>query len=142
MINKEQIESILKINGLHPTAKDEEIKSILLSARYNDDEVDAAIMVLRQNIVTNQTKVEGLHKVFRSDQMLNSAEISSLLGIDVNLEERVVAGSKSRKLTTLSQAFLMALSILLAIAVLLFYMYISHVGLFHPTSAFAAKFIE
>lgn len=141
MIDKKHIENILKINGLHPTAKDEEIKSILLSARYNHDEVDAAIMVLRENTVTNQTKVEGLHKIFRSDQMLNSAEISSLLGIDVDLEERVTAGSKARELTTLSQAFLLSFSILLAIAALVIYMYISHVGLFHPTSAFAAKFI-
>lgn len=141
MIDKKHIESLLKINGLHPTAKDEEIKSILLSARYNHDEVDAAIMVLRENTKTNQTKVEGLHKIFRSDQMLNSAEISSLLGIDVDLEERVVAGSKARKLTTLSQAFLMSFSILLALAALFIYMYITHVGLFHPTSAFAAKFI-
>ena len=36
-------------------------------------------MVLRENTKTNQTRVDGLHKVFRSSEALNSEEISQLL---------------------------------------------------------------
>ena len=141
MINKEHVENILKLNGIHPTAKDEEIKSILLSARFNNDEVDAAIMVLRENTKTCKTKVDGLHKVFRTDQMLNPEEISSLLGIDVDLTERVEVGSRARRITTVSQMFLFLVSMILALVAIIMYMYISNMGIFHPTSAFAAKFL-
>jgi hypothetical protein len=136
MIDRDHIERVLKLNGLQPTAKDEEIKSILLSARYKEHEVDAAIMVLRENKNTNKTKVDGLHKVFRTDELLNSEEISSLLGVDVNLEERVLAGSNARKVTMFSQVLLSIVAILLALVALLLYMYVSKVGLFHHTSAF------
>ena len=89
MIKRDQIESILKINGVQPTSPDEEIRSVLLSARYSKDEVDTAIMVLRENTKTNKTRVDGLHKVFRSDEALSPEEISQLLGIEIELSDRM-----------------------------------------------------
>ena len=53
MITREQIESILRVNGEEPLAPDEKIRSILLSAKFNEDEVDAALMILKQNTKTN-----------------------------------------------------------------------------------------
>ena len=55
MLQKKDIETILKINGVSAVAPDEEIRTVLLSARYNNDEVDTAIMVLRENMKTHQT---------------------------------------------------------------------------------------
>ena len=43
MIEKRNVEAFLKVNGIPPTAKDEEIRSILLSARWNNNEVDTAL---------------------------------------------------------------------------------------------------
>ena len=40
MIKRDQIESILKINGVAPSSPDEQIRLVLLSARYSKDEVD------------------------------------------------------------------------------------------------------
>jgi hypothetical protein len=87
MINRRQVENILKINGVTPTSADQEIRSVLLSARYNKDEVDSAIMVLRQNVKTNETTVEGLHKVFRTDLALKPSEVSDLLGVQIFLRK-------------------------------------------------------
>lgn len=138
MIDRKHIESVLKLNGLESTAHDEEIKSVLLSARFNEDEVDTAIMVLRENKFSHKTKVDGLHKIFRSDESLNSSEISSLLGIDVQLEKKIEAGIKARRLTFISQTLLVIVSIVIALLGITLYMYAFNIGIFHPTSAIAA----
>ena len=133
MINREQIESILKINGVTPAAPDEHIRSILLSARYNKDEVDTAIMVLRQNTKTHQTRVDGLHKIFRSDEALQPAEISQLLGIEVDVNDPVQTHGKSRDFSIVQKVFVWVLSVMVAVAGILFYMYLHKIGIFYPS---------
>ena len=137
MMQKKDIETILKINGVSSSAPDEEIRSVLLSARYNNDEVDTAIMVLRENTKTHVQRVDGLHKIFRSDEGLKPNEISSLLGINVDVETVAIEKSRKRELTWL-QSFLMTLfAIFLAISGVFLAMYFYQVGFFHPTvSAF------
>ena len=99
MVKKKDIETILKINGVETTAPDEEIRSVLLSARYNKDEVDTAIMVLRENMLTHETRVNGLHKIFRSDEGLKPAEISALLGIEVDIDDVVMHRNRTREMS-------------------------------------------
>lgn len=137
MNNRKQIENILKINGVSPTAHDEEIRSILLSARFNSDEVDTALVVLRENTITNKNRVDGLHKVFRTDESLNSDEIMSLLGVDVDLEHRVMAGSKAKDVTSMTQAILFLTASVIGLFAVILYMYVLKMGVFHPSSAIA-----
>jgi hypothetical protein len=136
MIKRDQVEAILKINGVTPTAPDEEIRSVLLSARYSKDEVDTAIMVLRENTKTNKTRVDGLHKVFRTDEALAPDEIADLLGIEVEISERVQVQSKSRDFSQLQYILVWVLSAIVAVLGILFYMYIYQVGVFHPSTGF------
>jgi len=136
MMKREQIESVLKINGVEPTSPDEAIRSVLLSARYNKDEVDTAIMVLRENTKTNKTRVDGLHKIFRSNEGLQPDEISQLLGIEVNLNQRVESddSAPARGLSGGQNIIIWVLSFALAILGLAFYMYIYKIGIFHPST--------
>jgi hypothetical protein len=134
MINKDQIESILKINGVTPAAPDEEIRSILLSARYNHDEVDTALMVLRQNTKTNKTRVDGIHKVFRTDEGLNPSEISELLGIDVDHNDVISVSTKKRSFNNNQVLLVSALSFIIGVGGLAMYMYIYKIGFFHPSA--------
>lgn len=135
MINKVNIERILKINGAEVTSPDEKIRSILLSARYSDDEVDTAIMVLRENENTHKTSVTGLHKVFRTDEGLAASEISELLGIDVDLSDRVSLKGRDRSLSS-NQIFLITIfSVLIAFGSIAFYMFVTNTGLFYVPSA-------
>ena len=97
MIEKRSIETVLRVNGIPPTAKDEEIRSVLISARWNSNEVDTALLVLKENIKNNETHVDTLHKVFNSDDRLNASEISSLLGIDVELSNVDVGNLESKR---------------------------------------------
>lgn len=134
MINREQIENILKINGVTPAAPDEQIRSVLLSARYNKDEVDTAIMVLRENIKTSRTRVEGLHKVFHTTEALSASEISQLLGIEVDVSDPVGPQAKGRNFTIAHNIIIAVLSVIVAVAGILLYMHLHQIGVFHNTS--------
>lgn len=132
-MQKSDIEKILKINGVSASAPDEEIRSVLLSARYKNEEVDTAIMVLRENVKTHQTRVDGLHKVFRSDEALNPSEISALLGIEVEVDDVIMRRRRNREMTFLQVVFVSIFATALALAGITFAMYINHVGPFHPS---------
>lgn len=131
MINREQIESILKVNGVSPAAPDEQIRSVLLSARYDKNEVDTAIMVLRENIKTNKTRVDGLHKIFRTDQALQPEEISQLLGIEVDIKEKVVSQSRDSLPAGFQYVLVWLFSVALAVSSIMLYMYFHKVGVFY-----------
>jgi len=131
MISKNQIESILKLNGVEPSSPDDLIRSVLMSARYDDDEIDTALLVLRQNIKTNQTRLDGLHKVFRTDQALRPDEISHLLGVEFDFTESMVPQSHERKLTRTNYITIVVLSMVTATSVVMIYMYLQKIGIFH-----------
>jgi hypothetical protein len=132
MLEKKHIEAILKINGIKPTSPDEEIRSVLLSARYSEDEVDAAIIVLRENTVTKTTSIDGLHKVFHTNNALNSSEISALLGIDVNIDT-LPEVTKKDELEPTHIVFITVSAIIIAFIGIFIAMYLYKVGIFYPT---------
>lgn len=134
MIKRHHIEKVLKINGISPTSPDEQIRSVLLSARYDKDEIDAAIMVLREDKITKQQRVDGLHKVFRSDEGLTPKEISQLLGIEVNATAFYNPKSKqARTMAGIQYLTVWLFSVFFATAGVLIYMYTTQVGPFHPS---------
>ena len=133
MINRKHIEAILKVNGVPSTSPDEHIRSVLLSARYRKDEVDTAIMVLRQNIKTKQTRVDGLHKVFRTNHALSPEEISQLLGIDVEINSLTPLEEVRSASSTLQFMIVWILSVVVATSSILGYMYYNNFGPFHPS---------
>lgn len=137
MLKKEQIEAILRANGINSSSPDEEIRSILLSARFDKGEVDAALMVLKENTKTNLTRVDGLHKVFRSDMGLSPDEVSSLLGINMEIEDFTERRLREEKRIAWLQAIItVVIAIILAFSGVLGAMYIYKVGVFHPDSNF------
>ncbi len=136
MLQKKDIETILKINGVSAVAPDEEIRTVLLSARYNNDEVDTAIMVLRENMKTHQTKVEGLHKIFRTDEALKPSEISALLGIDVQIDEITTPQDRSRENNFFQSSLVVIFATVFAVIGVVIAMYVYEVGIFHPVAAF------
>jgi hypothetical protein len=135
MIEKRNVEAFLKVNGIPPTAKDEEIRSVLLSARWNNNEVDTALMVLKENTKNNETHVDTLHKVFNSDDRLSSAEITKLLGIDVNLSdfEGESLSRKHQSLSTMGNISVLILSLVIALSSIGYLMYKQQAGVFHST---------
>ena len=87
MISKEVVEQYLRANGVTAAAPDDEIKEVLFSAKWHHDDVETALMVLREDGATHQTRVDSLHKVFHSDERLQPETISSLLGIEIEFKK-------------------------------------------------------
>jgi len=132
MIEPSYIDKILKINGISPSQPDDIIRSVLLSARYNNDEIDTALMVLRENVENKRIRVEGLHKVFRTDESLEPREISQLLGIDVDIDSYMQDNLETSRLLVTSFISVGVLSVLIAVIGVLLFMHMSGVGLFNP----------
>lgn len=131
MIERRHLETILRINGLDATATDDSICSVLLSSRYTKEEVEEALVVLRQAPGVCNDKPNGLHKVFRSDEGLKSIEISQLLGGDLYFDKKIDPDTKKRKVSPLQLFFVSLLSVFVAVGSMLFYMYTNEMGLFH-----------
>lgn len=134
LINKKHLESLLHANGVKPPTTDEEIRSVLISARFKDNEVETALMILREDTKSHETRVETLHNVFRSDKKLRPQEISDLLGVEVNIDD--YAGEDTSRLQRDYRHVQILLSIILAMLIALgliwFVMYNEKVGAFHP----------
>lgn len=137
MMNKKQIETILKINGFNETTPDDQIRTVLLSARYSKDEVNKAIVMLKQDPNTKEVKVNGLHKIFYSDTHLKPCEISGLLGIDIDLSAPISRRSRNNTISTLQFIAVWFFSVVIAVTGILFYMYLNQIGLFHPSAIFS-----
>lgn len=139
MIDKRSIEAFLKVNGIPPTAKDEEIRSVLLSARWNNNEVDTALMVLKENTGSKKTHVDTLHKVFNSDDRLSASEITSLLGIDFTLSDSDVKdlGNVSKNMEKGRSLITFGLSLIIAVSAIFYLMYKEKAGVFHADTVSA-----
>jgi hypothetical protein len=87
MISKEAVECYLRANDVQPSAPDDEIKEILLRAKWDKRDVDTALTVLRENAETKETHIDTLHRVFHSDERLEAETVSALLGIHVDVSE-------------------------------------------------------
>lgn len=137
MLDRKHLERVLKINGVSPTAADEEIRAVLLSAHYRADEVDMALMVLRENITTKTTRVDSLHKLVRTDDSLSAKEISKLLGIEVSVPTLGRPRQQVAKTTTTmtERVVVAVLSVVIALIGLGLAMYVLEFGVFHATAA-------
>ncbi len=132
MINRIYLEKLLQLNGVSATAKDEEIKEVLLSAKWHKDDVETALTVLRRNVNTNQDRVDSLHYVFNTDKKLKPETIQSLLGIDVDLSSEDIANTKlARKSISITQiSSIIILSVLFATVMFMSLMWYAKIGLF------------
>jgi formate-dependent nitrite reductase membrane component NrfD len=139
MLQKKDIETVLKINGIGTGATDDEIRAVLLSARYTAEEVNTALVLLHEISKSNQTRADGLHKVFRSDVCLSPAEISELLGIDVQINNYTVMRNRKREMTLMQIFLVVLLAIGFALLGVTITMYMSKVGVFHSSVELTTK---
>lgn len=133
MYDRKHIERVLKINGLTPEAGDEEIRAVLLAARYRDDEVDQAVRVLRENAALEDARDAKLvHKIMRTDSGLSASEVSKLLGIDVPVQALVTPErERLNRFTGVHVAVIAILSLLIAGIGLGLAMYAQGFGVFY-----------
>lgn len=136
MVTREHIENLLKLNGVSVSDSEDQIKSILISAQWHEDDVETAMLVLRENKSDHKTNVSSLHKVFRSDKSMAPEAVSSLLGINMNITSNDIEVSRRRSKRDLSFAqmvLIFGFSIILSVAFIYVGMWYMKVGFFHQT---------
>ncbi len=139
MIDRNHIETLLRIHGVSPTAPEDDIRALLRSAQYNSDEIETAIGLLH-NISTELTsRVEGLHKIYRTDTGLAPREVSALLGIDIDISEVEIRNHRRRGLSGGQNFLVLALAVSLAFSAVLYAMYEHETGPFHPSAQFTSR---
>ena len=140
MFTRADIEKLLEINGVSPSAPDDEIKSVLISARWHEDDIEAAITVLRENTKTHAQRVDKLHKVFYSDDRLQPETVSALLGIEANYSPHTIDRAMVRRqhggrsLNRSQFLVVFMFGAMLALGVVIGMMWYLHMGLFYPVS--------
>lgn len=132
MIKPDHLESLLKINGLNADATDEAIEAVLEGARYTKDEAKEIISLYRQHITPQETRTDGLHKVFFTDVHLQPHEVSRLLGVEISVTEERKPRRRETTISPMQFVFIWFISVVVALTGILFYMYINQIGLFHP----------
>ncbi len=132
-MNRNQLTTVLKINGIDMPAADDVIREVLLKANYSESEVNTALIVLRESEVVCSTRIEGLHSVMYSDTGLKSSEVTNLLGIDIEIEMPRSSRSKYNTISTKDGFVIIFLATLLAAVVVVSYMFFYKVGFFYSS---------
>lgn len=139
MIERSTVELILRANGVSPTASDEEIKELLLEARWCAADAEAALSVLRENKTAHEQKIDSAHEIFNTDQRLKPEAITQLLGIDVEVQRSALQSTKVRAKAP-SHVWqivkIVSVSLLLAFGISVFCMWYWEVGAFHYSVKF------
>ena len=138
MIDIQQIETLLRIQGISATSPVEEIRSALFSAQYSASEVESALMVLRENVGDNTSRLEGLHKIYRTDVSLRPKEITALLGVNFELSDSDIKVHRARGLSGAQNFLVLAVALGLALTGVIYAMYVNQAGPFHPSAVSAA----
>lgn len=136
MIDRKHIEQFLSVNGMTPDSPDEEIRSLLISARWHHHDVETALVVLREDPKTRKQRIDTVHRVFNAEQRLNPETISSLLGMDVEVDSVVADHRKDLRRRYLSQIYsIVILSVVASFVFLFALMWFMQVGVFHEYAA-------
>ncbi|MDC1205267.1 hypothetical protein N8083_00260 [Candidatus Pacebacteria bacterium] len=132
MIDRRHIEQVLKLNGLNPNSPDDKIKSLLISARWHEDDVETALVVLRENPKNRKQHIDSVHKIYSSNQKLSPDTLNALLGMDVEVASVTQAHRTELRQAYRRQIFTIGLAAtFLTTVVFTLVMWIMKIGFFH-----------
>lgn len=140
MISKDNLVTLLNINGVKKDATDVEIRDVLADAHYSSEEIESALYVLKQKTDLSHIRTDGLQKVFYTDGHLLPSEVTGLLGVDFDASHIF----KPKKILTRELSLPQMLSIVLVAALIgvvtvMYYMFANDIGLFHPIAIAAMR---
>ena len=138
MIDRSAIESLLKIQGITANSPEEQIRAVLVEAKYEADEINSVIITLQNTICEDSTHKDGLYKIYRTDKNLKPIEITALLGIDVDVSNWQEGNHRKQGVSTAHFYLILGITILLALGGIMFAMYLNGTGPFY-NSIYALK---
>lgn len=133
--SKAQVELALRQAGVSSAVSDDAIRTALRSIGWADRDIVMALYVLRQTAPARDAVNCCLNKVIRSEAVLTPAEISALLGIEVQVRNSVVSTREDSGLTTVQVILITLLSVAIAALILTILMYLHEIGPFYVAMA-------
>ncbi len=85
MLDKNFVESFLRVNDASKSMSDTEVRTILGKAGWSESEVSAAVTLLRSES-TPKIGADDTHLPFRPGMEFSSSQLSQLLGVDVVID--------------------------------------------------------
>lgn len=135
-MDKKHLERILTVNGASLESSEAEIRSILERARYSANELTMAMQVLLGSVSSTIITSGEVSKIFRSDEVLTTSEISSLLGIEMNSTKKIPNKVfLKRQFGTMYVMLIIFLALLLGLGGIMGLMYVFEYGIFYSSSA-------
>lgn len=136
MLEKNQVENILRVNDVSITASDDEIRALLLSSKWTEDDIDLALKLLHNDVAPMNYHTDTLHKIFNSDQRLNQEEITNLLGIKTTLTNFEATEDITKNFSSpLNTALIILLTLVFVLAGVGYLMYQKQAGFFYSSSS-------
>lgn len=134
MIDRTFIMQLLKVNGLSADARDEEVREVLEKAGWSNEECEAGIAEFR-NTGEKEEKPEK-KKAFHIGTRASSESASSMLGVRVVLDPFSIQDGGHKRAGfiikyILGYVFIAVLSLLVAGAIGIGFMYVFGVGPFY-----------
>jgi len=140
------LKRFLKLNEVSSESSDEEITKVLQEAKWTEDEIRTAILLIRgkpydMGVVAVTKKNTTL---FRPDMNLSSERLSTLLGVDVVIDPTKIRNSSTNELMMKPKdspnfilwCVIMFLSVLLAVFVMWVLMFTMEFGPYQPAHNF------
>ena len=139
MIDRMQVEKILRINSVPTTASDKVIRSTLISANLHKEDVELALSLLKNsNTKTKETedKTTRPRNALETEKRHSPEMIESLLGIKLDMTSKDLANLKHGKKTVSlwQMLYIIFLAILLSIVFVLTIMYKEQIGIFYSVT--------
>ncbi len=134
MLDRKQIETLLRIQDVPVSASDETIRVVLQKARYTEAEIVTALDILRNNSKVSDSTQTKFNNFTRSESKLAPAEISSLLGIDITVSEISQERAESKRSLTTQTIIIGFFTVLFGIVGFVLSLYANQAGPFHPAA--------
>jgi hypothetical protein len=136
MVDREHISNFLRVNGISPGSSEEAIRNALHVAGWNDVDVEAAILKLRNQNERPTPDAYHPQNLFFTNTPIAPETLSSLLGLRTSTPAMQLTGSslaqdKSNRFETLMLVFAVLFSVLVGVTLTLFIMYVYHIGPFY-----------
>ena len=87
MVSKEHVINFLRLNEVELSETDEVIRGALFAARWHEQDVDIALMLVRDIKVDPTRMLPRAHHLLSVDGAIAPQTLSSLLGIDIALRQ-------------------------------------------------------
>lgn len=113
MLDKNFLQSFLRVNNGSEDMPDTEVQQVLELAGWSKSEIDAALALLHGNGDSPRRTITESSTNFRSDMEFSSSDLSDLLGVDVVIDPANVRTSLVAKKKAASRVMIVGVSIAL-----------------------------